>query len=490
MKSLALSAALVLLTLGVLRADHPVAPDGATSEGSSGGPFSSPVTLQQLYVPDDLAGLNVGDVITGISLRLNGGSPAFAGTTFTQFDLRLGVAKASLTTTFADNFEGPATVVRSGELLLGSTAFPSGGIPNSFGAVIKFDTPYTYAGGNLLLELRASQPSPDFAIDFLDDTDGAHGQTTIGNTADATAAITSVFNRNLAIAFEVTRAGPTPERIAIPDGAAAEGNAVRAFNQMNGVAGQMRYLPAQLGSLKPGDQIAGIGFRLNNAVSGFQSTSFFYFDIRMGRASAGYSTDSGTAFAANFASTPAPVRGGPLTLFLAAIAGNPNPFATRPIHFTSPYTYTGGPLLFETSSSPQTTPLVIDTFVVPGYGGGIFQFGDPSALVGDVPDPGANWAMELHVRRDRTAPVIAYTGKPKLKRGRARVTGTVSEAGTVATIAFTSSSRQRGAASANAATQPFTFSIRSRKPGKAVKVTVTATDASGNTATARRVYRP
>ena len=127
---------------------------------------------------------------------------------------------------------------------------------------------------------------------------------------------------------------------------------------------------------------------------------------------------------------------------------------------------------------------------MPGYGGGLFQFGDPSAPVGDVPDPGANWAMELHVLRDRTAPVIAYTGKAKLKRGRARVTGTVSEAGTVATIAFTSSSRQRGAASANAATHPFSFSIRSRKPGKPVKVTVTATDASGNTATARRVYRP
>jgi hypothetical protein len=490
MKSLALSAALALLSLGVLRADHPAAPDGAAVEGSDGGPFGAALTTQQLYVAEDLPGLQAGDVITGISLRLNGGSPAFAGATFARFDLHLGMGKASLTTTFADNFEGPAATVRSGALVLAAAAFPSGGSPNSFGPVIAFDTPYIYQGGNLLLELRVTQPSPDFSIDFLNDTEGAGGQMTLGLTADATAAITSIISRNLAIAFEVTRAGATPERIAIPDGAATEGNTGGNFNHVGGLAEHMNYLPAQLGSLKPGDRIAGIGFRLTTEVSEFQSTTFPRFDIRMGRASAGYSTNAGTTFAANFASPPALMRSGPMTLFLAAIAGNPNPFATHPIHFATPYTYTGGPLLFETRSSEQTTPLTIDHFLVPGYGGGLLKSGDLDALVGEIPQANHNWAMELYVLRDQTAPVIAYSGKAKLKRGRARVKGTVSEAGTVATIAFTSSSRQRGAASANAATQPFSFPIRSRKPGKRVKVTVTATDASGNSSTARRVYRP
>lgn len=192
------------------------------------------------------------------------------------------------------------------------------------------------------------------------------------------------------------------------------------------------------------------------------------------------------AFADNFAAAPGLVRSGPMTLFLTGISGNPNPFPTRPIHFATPHVYTGGALLFETRSSAQTTPLLIDSFLSAGYGGGLFNSGEPDALVGDIPAGGFNWTMELHVRRDKTAPVITFTGKPKLKRGKARVTGTVREAGTVATIRLTSSSGQSGTLAANAAVQPYSFAISSRKKGKPI----TATDASGNRATASRVYRP
>jgi hypothetical protein len=48
------------------------------------------------------------------------------------------------------------------------------------------------------------------------------------------------------------------------------------------------------------------------------------------------------------------------------IAANPNPFATRSIHFATLYTYTGGPLLFENRSSAQSTPLTIDRVNVSG----------------------------------------------------------------------------------------------------------------------------
>lgn len=479
------------LSTTLLRADHPAAPDGAAIEGSNGGNFGAALTSQQLYVPEDLPGLNVGDVITGISFRLDGASGAFATTTFTRFDIRMGTGNATLGSTFADNFAGPATVVRSGSFALAAGAFPNGSSPNSFGAVIKFDTPFAYAGGPLLIEIRSSLPSPTFTVDTFQDSDGTSGQSAFGSGADATTAGIGIVDHNWAIAFEVTRAdASTTERIAIPDGAATEGNSGAAFDFVGGLTGQMRYLPAQLGTLKPGDVINGIGFRLDNPEANFRSTTFSRFDIRLGKGSAGFSTANGTAFADNFAAAPGLVRSGPLTLFQTGIAGNPNPFATRPIHFATPHVYTGGALLFETRTSMQTTRFRVDGSILSGYGGGLFATNDSDATTGDLDAADANFAMELHVVRDRTAPAITFTGKPKLKRGKARVTGTVREAGTVATIQLTSSSGQRGTLAANAAVQPYSFAIRSRKKGKPVTTIVTATDASGNRATARRVYRP
>ena len=150
--------------------------DFAEEEGTSGGEGTSlgnfNNTVHTVYNESVLAaaGLNAGDVLTGLSFRVNGSrvAPNFSAN---DYIIRLSTSQNSagnLEPTFADNHGTDLTVVRSGAITFDaadyddSSTAPLGGpgTPNAFGPVITFDTTFTYQGGDLLLEYTHSPPLP------------------------------------------------------------------------------------------------------------------------------------------------------------------------------------------------------------------------------------------------------------------------------------------------------------------------------------------
>lgn len=120
--------------------------------------LNAPRTGQLLIAANQLTGL-VGQQIAGLEFRLwTGASVPFPASNATWADYTISVGQgvdfASRSLTFANNFVGSPTTVRSGPLSIAAGAFPVGSTPRPFGPTIMFDTPYTYTGGNLVIEIR------------------------------------------------------------------------------------------------------------------------------------------------------------------------------------------------------------------------------------------------------------------------------------------------------------------------------------------------
>lgn len=144
------------VTLGVV-----VPNDRENTSGTAGflGPLSSSARTYQLLIDDTQLTSVVGQQLNGITWRLLPSATAnfpVADSTFTNFDIRLSdsVDPVNRSLTFANNVVGPQTLVRSGSLTIPAGSFPATTAPHPFGFVIQFNTPYTYTGGNLLVELR------------------------------------------------------------------------------------------------------------------------------------------------------------------------------------------------------------------------------------------------------------------------------------------------------------------------------------------------
>jgi hypothetical protein len=128
----------------------------------------------QLLIAASQLGAVAGQQIAGLTFRLyTGAAAAYPATNATWADYSInigqGVAFGSQTTTFATNFVGSPTNVRSGPLTINAGSFTSGLVPNAFGTTIMFDTPYTYTGGNLLIEVRHTGSNiVNTSTDFLE----------------------------------------------------------------------------------------------------------------------------------------------------------------------------------------------------------------------------------------------------------------------------------------------------------------------------------
>ncbi|MCF7854962.1 MAG: PEP-CTERM sorting domain-containing protein [Candidatus Pacebacteria bacterium] len=112
-------------------------------------------TYQEQIAGSQLSAITVGNTITALRYRLNGGS-SIAGPTsqinFDNYDITLAQATntiGSWSTTFADNMTDPVQV-RSGTLSIAAGTFGTG-IPAPWGPWIQFDVPYVYQGGDLVL---------------------------------------------------------------------------------------------------------------------------------------------------------------------------------------------------------------------------------------------------------------------------------------------------------------------------------------------------
>ena len=130
----------------------------------------------QLLINASQLGAAVGQQIDGLTFRLfTGATVNFPASNATWADYTInigqGVAFGSQTTTFATNFVGTPTTVRSGPLNIPAGAFVNDPLnPNPFGPLITFNTPYVYTGGNLLIEIRhtGSNITNNAANDFLE----------------------------------------------------------------------------------------------------------------------------------------------------------------------------------------------------------------------------------------------------------------------------------------------------------------------------------
>ncbi|QYK52787.1 MAG: PEP-CTERM sorting domain-containing protein [Fimbriimonadaceae bacterium] len=153
--------------------------------------------------------------LNGMQFRLNESvSSNYAGTTFTDFDIYLGegVDISTRSSTFANNFVGGKTLVRSGGLTINPNEYLAGGSPvNPFGPVISFNN-YLYTGGNLIIELRYSASSSatpvldavgSATLGYGTEFAGAWGSGITGTTATTITANTFVT--------QLTATNPVPE---------------------------------------------------------------------------------------------------------------------------------------------------------------------------------------------------------------------------------------------------------------------------------------
>jgi hypothetical protein len=125
----------------------------------------TPRVYQGVIAASELTALQ-GSAITGLTYRIRATS---TGTTwpsvnadFAQYEIELSTSNnppGLLSTTFASNVGADAVLVRSGPLTIPALSFPGGNlepVPNDFGYVIPFATPFVYGGGDLLIHIRLS----------------------------------------------------------------------------------------------------------------------------------------------------------------------------------------------------------------------------------------------------------------------------------------------------------------------------------------------
>jgi hypothetical protein len=192
----------------------------ASTEGDSGsnfyplgGAFGLSQTTQWIISSSEL-GLTAGDTINGLAFRtdasVTGASPV-ANLTYSSYQITLGTAAttpATISDTFADNFAS-STVVRTGSLTLLANSQPGGTTPNSFGSVISI-APFTYTGGDLVIEVRSSASGSGESLLIDNDNAGTgYGSTYAAKVAFNNAATTASLSGGVPITqFSVT---PVPE---------------------------------------------------------------------------------------------------------------------------------------------------------------------------------------------------------------------------------------------------------------------------------------
>ncbi len=177
---------------------------------------NAPLGVADQYIQQDYAGSLLatcgvvpGDEISGIGFSIASGEPGLPAQTISDYSIWMGVAAFSpgnMSSTLANN-GSDMQLVRSGALTINSGQFAGGSGVNAFG-MIQLSTPYTYTGGDLLIEISYSgfATGGDVAAEYPFNSTLA--QTAFGTGPDATTANQGLYDEAIVIAFDVT---PTPE---------------------------------------------------------------------------------------------------------------------------------------------------------------------------------------------------------------------------------------------------------------------------------------
>jgi hypothetical protein len=169
--------------------------------------------FQEVISASLLSALHVGDQIVALAFRVQGGETALPAQTIPNYEIRLSQslnAPGSLSATFADNRGLDEVIARSGSLTINPGDFPGGSSPNSFGW-ISFTTPYTYRGGNLLIEAAGqSFPGGGRDADAVYPYTAGLAQTAFGTGFGATMADLGFYNESIVLGLQVV---PVPEPV-------------------------------------------------------------------------------------------------------------------------------------------------------------------------------------------------------------------------------------------------------------------------------------
>ena len=220
--------------------------DLTTTEGNGGGEsnafgrFNNTVLTVYNASVVEAAGINVGDTLTGLSFRVDGGDVA-PNFTVDSFHIELGQSLNSAGSLdendFAANFDGGPTVVHTGSVDFAASDFEavnpnnSTGTANAFGPEIEFENDFTYTGGDLLIRYYTSDPlalDGDLTISRADSVSTTFENpdfsepgvfTLFGEGQNANTRFTESFGAAPAVApvlqFSVTRAVPEPTSAAL-----------------------------------------------------------------------------------------------------------------------------------------------------------------------------------------------------------------------------------------------------------------------------------
>jgi len=346
-----------------------VPPSAALAAGTTGnsiplGNFSTG-TYQCVYGAEQMSGIPVGSVITGIQLRQwNDAQANFpsAALAVSRYDIRFAATTktpATMSGTFAENMVNPV-LVRSGSFNLAAGAYPggaaTGSTPEGWGPVIAFTTPFAYLGGGLAVEFREDSPTglPSSFAD-ISTVVGVGAQATSGSS-NATETSTSV-SQNRALVMRLTFTTPVERfqsgitRLMILDDLAnVRGNSSNVV-PLNTDARTNQYVAAEseLRRLGRGSRLVGMFYRnATGAAWPLAAETFTKYDIQLSRALTTPGTMSSTILD-NVGTDATAVRSGLLAIPAGAFVGlgpSPRPAPwTLEIPFATPYMYSGGGLM-------------------------------------------------------------------------------------------------------------------------------------------------
>lgn len=192
----------------------------ATTEGgtgTTGGGLigSNSFTAQYQILASDLAaqGLVVGSTIAGVRTRLQESFVMTGDRSISDFEITLAQAANALgamSSTLSSNMINPLQV-RDGALTIFDVQMPEGSVPNAFGQMIAFTSPYTYHGGDLIFMF--SRPAVTGGAGVTTDAhigDGSIVRRVFSNSFHATTG--TVSDNFEALQLEFT-AVPEPSRV-------------------------------------------------------------------------------------------------------------------------------------------------------------------------------------------------------------------------------------------------------------------------------------
>lgn len=211
---------LVALAVPAYSQVNTVVPNQFASAATTGtflGPLANGSRRYMLLVDAGQLTAHVGRNLSGIAWRnLPSATTAWptAGVTYSSYEVKItpGVDPSARSLTFANNYAGTTTTVRTGALDIPAESYTVGGSPNAFGPTITFSAPYIYTGGDLVIEIvHTGFSGTSRSLEAVLATNGPAGVYGVQVSALWTATLTSATgSQGNACVFQLTSAPAAP----------------------------------------------------------------------------------------------------------------------------------------------------------------------------------------------------------------------------------------------------------------------------------------